>query len=102
MRSRKKTLSELTAGIQKSAENKNYNPAQDIQILNDAYRRMSGREYLTLLDTMAEKYSAEWSTVHAALVAKARTGDVEAIRLYRDSQTAAGSGESGVTIIDDL
>lgn len=48
-----------------------------------------------------EKYAAgEWSAIHAALVEKARTGDVDAIRMYREMQTSTGSSE--VIIVDDL
>ena len=50
---------------------------------------------------MVEKYDAgEWSAIHAALVERARSGDVDAIRMYREMQTSGGSSE--VMIVDDL
>lgn len=50
---------------------------------------------------MAAKYQNEWSAIHAALAEKARAGDLDAIRLYRETMAQAGSGNE-VTIVDDI
>ncbi|MFR1266166.1 MAG: hypothetical protein ACLSCW_01770 [Gemmiger formicilis] len=38
--------------------------------------------------------------IHAALVEKARNGDIEAIKMYREMQSSGGSDE--VVIVDDV
>ena len=72
-----------------------------MKTLQTQYKRLSKREFSQLLDAVAEKYAnGEWSAIHAALVEKARAGDVDAIRMYREMQTSTGSSE--VMIVDDL
>lgn len=101
MRTKNASIRELVADIRKSQEKENYNPAEDLQTLQTQYKRLGKREFAILLDAMAEKYAAgEWSAIHAALVDRARAGDVEAIRMYREMQTSGGSNE--VMIVDDL
>lgn len=54
-----------------------------------------------MLDAMVEKYAAgEYAAIHAALVEKARSGDIEAIKMYREMQSSGGSDE--VVIVDDV
>lgn len=54
-----------------------------------------------MLDAMVEKYAAgEYAAIHAALVEKARNGDIEAIKMYREMQSSGGSDE--VVIVDDV
>lgn len=101
MRSKNTTIRELLADIRTAAQQEQYNPADDLKILQAQYKRLGKREFGLLLDAMAEKYAdGEWSAIHAALVERARTGDVDAIRMYREMQTSGGSGE--VMIVDDL
>lgn len=101
MRTKSTSVRDLVADIRKSQEKENYNPAEDLRTLQTQYKRLGKREFSILLDAMAEKYaSGEWAAIHAALVERARAGDVEAIRMYREMQTSAGSSE--VMIVDDL
>ena len=67
-----------------------------------ARKYSSRKNYLKLLEALKEKYGAgEAAEVHAALVAKARAGDVEAIRLWQQSR-AGGADGSQVVIEDDI
>lgn len=101
MRSKNATIRELLADIRTAAQQEQYNPAEDLKTLQTQYKRLSKREFSQLLDVTAEKYAAgEWSAIHAALVEKARAGDVEAIRMYREMQQSGGSDK--VVIVDDL
>lgn len=101
MRSKNATIRELLADIRTATQQEQYNPEDDLKILQTQYKRLGKREFGLLLDAMAEKYAdGEWSAIHAALVERARTGDVDAIRMYREMQTSGGSSE--VMIVDDL
>lgn len=100
MRSKNALIRELVADIRKSQEKESYNPAEDLKTLQAQYKRLGKREFGLLLDAMVEKYAdGEWSAIHAALVERARSGDVDAIRMYREMQT---NGSSEVMIVDDL
>lgn len=102
MRSKNATIRELLADIRTAAQQEQYNPAEDLKTLQTQYKRLSKREFSQLLDAVAEKYAnGEWSAIHAALVEKARAGDVDAIRMYRDMQ-AGNDGSDKVVIVDDL
>lgn len=101
MRTKNASIRELVADIHKSREKENYNPAKDLQTLQIQYKRLGKREFAILLDAMAEKYAeGEWAAIHAALVERARAGDMDAIRMYREMQASGGSSE--VMIVDDL
>lgn len=101
MRTKNASIRELVADIRKSQEKERYDPAEDLKTLQTQYKRLGKREFGLLLDAMAEKYAAgEWSAIHAALVERARAGDVDAIKMYRETQTSGGSSE--VMIVDDL
>lgn len=101
MRTKNASIRELVADIHKSREKENYNPAEDLQTLQTQYKRLGKREFAILLDAMAEKYAdGEWAAIHAALVERARAGDMDAIRMYREMQASGGSSE--VMIVDDL
>ena len=53
-----------------------------------------------MLDAMVEKYAAgEYAAIHAAVGRKARNGDIEAIKMYREMQSSGGSDE--VVIVDE-
>lgn len=100
MRSKNASIRELVADIRKSREKESYDPAEDLKTLQTQYKRLGKREFALLLDAMVEKYTdGEWSAIHAALVERARSGDVDAIRMYREMQT---NGSSEVMIVDDL
>lgn len=100
MRSKNASIRELVADIRKSREKESYDPAEDLKTLQAQYKRLGKREFGLLLDAMVEKYAdGEWSAIHAALVERARSGDVDAIRMYREMQT---NGSSEVMIVDDL
>lgn len=100
MRNKNASIRELVADIRKSQEKESYNPVEDLKTLQAQYKRLGKREFGLLLDAMVEKYAdGEWSAIHAALVERARSGDVDAIRMYREMQT---NGSSEVMIVDDL
>ena len=101
MKTKEKSLRELLADIQKASELERYDPAADLALLAAQYRKMSRWDFGKLLDGMAAKYQNEWSATHAALAEKARAGDLDAIRLYRETMAQAGSGNE-VTIVDDI
>ena len=86
MKTKEKSLRELLADIQKASELERYDPAADLALLAAQYRKMSRWDFGKLLDGMAEK---------------ARAGDLDAIRLYRETMAQAGSGNE-VTIVDDI
>ena len=98
MKTKEKSLRELLADIQKASELERYDPAADLALLAAPYRKMSRWDFGKLL---AAKYQNEWSAIHAALAEKARAGDLDAIRLYRETMAQAGSGNE-VTIVDDI
>ena len=92
MRTKSGSVRELVAGIRQAAEQEIYNPAEDLKALQTQYK---------LLDAMVEKYAAgEYAAIHAALVQKARSGDIDAIKMYREMQASSGSDE--VVIVDDI
>ena len=100
MRNKNASIRELVADIRKSQEKESHNPAEDLKTLQAQYKRLGKREFGLLLDAKVEKYAdGEWSAIHAALVERARSGDVDAIRMYREMQT---NGSSEVMIVDDL
>lgn len=101
MKTKEKSLRELLADIQKASELERYDPAADLALLAAQYRKLSRWDFGKLLDGMAAKYANEWSAIHAALAEKARAGDLDAIRLYRETMAQAGGGNE-VTIVDDI
>ena len=88
MRTKSGSVRELIAGIRQAAEQEEYN-------------RLGKKDFGLMLDAMVEKYAAgEYAAIHAALVEKARNGDIEAIKMYREMQSSGGSDE--VVIVDDV
>lgn len=103
MRTQKESVSSLLAGIQKAAETHSFNILDDLKTLRKQYTQLSKRDYLALLDTLADKYETEEAgVIHAALVQKCRAGDVEAIKLYREMQQDGLAAGEEVQIIDDI
>ena len=84
MRTKSGSVRELIAGIRQAAEQEEYNPAEDLKTLQTQYKRLGKKDFGLMLDAMVEKYAAgEYAAIHAALVEKARNGDIEAIKMYR-------------------
>ena len=80
MRTKNGSVRELIAGIRQAAEQEEYNPAEDLKTLQTQYKRLGKKDFGLMLDAMVEKYAAgEYAAIHAALVEKARSGDIEAI-----------------------
>lgn len=101
MRTKNGSVRELIAGIRQAAEQEAYNPAEDLKALQMQYKRLGKKDFGLMLDAMAEKYAAgEYAAIHAALVEKARNGDIEAIKMYREMQSSGGSDE--MVIVDDV
>ena len=101
MRTKSNSIRDLVADIREAAEKETRYLRVDLKTLQTQFKRLGKVDFGRLLDAMAEKYAAgEWSAIHAALVDRARAGDVEAIRMYREMQTSGGSNE--VMIVDDL
>ena len=91
MRTKNASIRELVADIRKSQEKESYNPAEDLKTLQTQYKRLGKREFGLLLDAMTEKYAAgEWSAIHAALVERARPGDVDAHGTSRGKPPSGG------------
>ena len=94
MRTKSGSVRELVAGIRQAAE-------QEIKALQTQYKRLGKKDFAIMLDAMVEKYAAgEYAAIHAALVRKARSGDIDAIKMYREMQASSGSDE--VVIVDDI
>ena len=90
MRTKNGSVRELIAGIRQAAEQE-----------ETQYKRLGKKDFALMLDAMVEKYAAgEYAAIHAALVEKARNGDIEAIKMYREMQSSGGSDE--VVIVDDV
>ncbi len=101
MRTKSGSVRELVAGIRQAVEQEIYNPAEDLKALQTQYKRLGKKDFAMMLDTMVEKYAAgEYAAIHAALVQKARSGDIDAIKMYREMQASGGSDE--VVIVDDI
>lgn len=101
MRTKNGSVRELIAGIRQAAEQEAYNPAEDLKALQTQYKRLGKKDFGLMLDAMVEKYATgEYAAIHAALVEKARNGDIEAIKMYREMQSSGGSDE--VVIVDDI
>lgn len=102
MRTKSGSIQGLLEGIEQARQRQEFDIAADLRQLREQYPRQSKQAFLQLLDALIEKYEVEeTAAVHAALVEKARGGDLAAIRLYRESQAEAGS-KGGVVIIDDI
>ena len=101
MRTTSGSVRELVAGIRQAVEQEIYNPAEDLKALQTQYKRLGKKDFAMMLDAMVEKYAAgEYAAIHAALVQKARSGDIDAIKMYREMQASGGSDE--VVIVDDI
>ena len=101
MRTKSGSVRELVAGIRQAVEQEIYNPAEDLKALQTQYKRLGKKDFPMMLDAMVEKYAAgEYAAIHAALVQKARSGDIDAIKMYREMQASGGSDE--VVIVDDI
>lgn len=101
MRTKSGSVRELVAGIRQAVEQEIYNPAEDLKALQTQYKRLGKKDFAIMLDAMVEKYAAgEYAAIHAALVQKARSGDIDAIKMYREMQASGGSDE--VVIVDDI
>ena len=101
MRTKSGSVRELVAGIRQAVEQEIYNPAEDLKALQTPYKRLGKKDFAMMLDAMVEKYAAgEYAAIHAALVQKARSGDIDAIKMYREMQASGGSDE--VVIVDDI
>ena len=85
MRTKSGSVRELIAGIRQAAEQEEYNPAEDLKTLRTQYKRLGKKDFGLMLDAMVEK---------------ARNGDIEAIKMYREMQSSGGSDE--VVIVDDV
>ena len=80
MRTKNGSVRELIAGIRQAAEQEAYNPAEDLKTLQTQYKRLGRKDFGLMLDAMVEKYAVgEYASIYAALVEKARDGDIEAI-----------------------
>lgn len=100
MRTKSGSVRELIAGIRQAAEQEEYNPAEDLKLFK---RSING---------WAKRTSAlcwmQWSKIrcrgicsHPCCIGrKARNGDIEAIKMYREMQSSGGSDE--VVIVDDV
>lgn len=102
VRTRNDAAAALLEQLQKDAEQKTYNIADDLRQLLELARGKSHKDLVRVLEGMVAKYeTGEYATVHAALVERCKAGDVNAMRLYNE-QRAPGVGHEEVRIIDDV
>lgn len=105
MKTPKTSVKELLSSIRKSAQEEIFDPASDLALLVAQFKTLPKREFGLVLDQMEKKYrESEAAAVRAALVAKAKAGDIDAIKMYQEQksqQESDGSG-NGVVIIDDI
>lgn len=103
MRSKTESIAGLLEGIQRAAEQKEFNILQDLQMLQKAYAQASKRDYPQLLAQLIQKYKVdEAAEVHAALLRKCRAGDIEAMRLWAELEKDSQAAGEEVQIIDDI
>ena len=76
-------------------------PPQTWALLAAQYRKMSRWGLWASCWTAWPQSTKTNGRHHAALAEKARAGDLDAIRLYRETMAQAGSGNE-VTIVDDI
>ena len=94
------TSQALLAAAQKT---QNYDVVKDLKMLRDRYTKTSKRDFLALLDELMEKYkTGGFAEIYDMLMRKARSGDMEAIRLWTELQRESGSGAAEVNIVDSL
>lgn len=100
MRTRTETSQAMLAAAQKT---QNYDVVKDLKMLRDRYTKTSKRDFLALLDELMEKYkTGGFAEIYDMLMRKARSGDMEAIRLWTELQRESGSGAAEVNIVDSL
>ncbi|MEG1752473.1 MAG: hypothetical protein RR234_01030 [Christensenella sp.] len=78
---------------------------QEFNIIKDlkALERINFREFKPAIKQMIKKYESDENTlVHAALMKKCAAGDMAAIKMYHELQSAGTGSESEVRIIDDI
>lgn len=103
MRSKTESAEELLRGIETAKQQNEYHFANDLKMLLEAYPKTSKKDYLALIRGLIDKYTAqETATVHAVLMRKCQSGDIDAIRLWMDIQKESGSGAAEVNIVDSI
>lgn len=94
------TSQALLAAAQKT---QNYDVVKDLKMLRDRYTKTSKRDFLALLDGLMDKYkTGGFAEIYDMLMRKARSGDMDAIRLWTELQRESGSGAAEVNIVDSL
>lgn len=99
---KKDSAAQLLSAVKTGSDEHEYNILSDMRLLQEQYPKLSAKDFKRLLSAIVEKYDNEFATVHAALVAKCKSGDVAAIKLYNEQQAETASADETVTIIDDI
>lgn len=102
MPTKENSISGLLDMVKAAQEEQSFNIVADLQELQRQYRKLKASEYKQLLAALIDKYqTGEYATVHAALVARCKAGDTQAIKLYHDMQQSGSAGDE-VTIVDSI
>lgn len=100
VRTRTETSQALLAAVQQT---QNYDIVKDLKMLRDRYTKTSKRDFLALLGGLIEKYkTGGFAEIYDMLMRKARTGDIDAVKMLRDIQAENGADGGEVQIVDDI
>lgn len=103
MRTKTESIQGLLKGIEDAKQQREYDFAKDLKMLLAAYPKTSKRDYLALIRALIEKYTTdETAAVHAALLKKVQSGDMNAIRMWNEMQKEGSAGVAEVTIVDSI
>lgn len=102
-RTQQTSIAALEKAIEEQKNMREFNFVNDLKMLRKQYTCTSKRDYLRLLDLLVEKYSVdETAAVHAALLKKVQSGDMNAIRMWNEMQKEGSAGVAEVTIVDSI
>lgn len=102
-RTQQSSIAALEKAIEEQKRTREFNFINDIKMLRKQYTCTSKRDFLRLLDLLVDKYSVdETAAVHAVLMQKVQSGDMNAIRMWTEMQKENSSGVAEVNIIDSI
>lgn len=102
-RTQKESVEGLLKGIEDAKNMREFDYIKDLKMLLNAYTKTSKRDYLALIRSLIEKYTTdETAAVHAALLKKVQSGDMNAIRMWNEMQKEGSAGVAEVTIVDSI
>lgn len=94
-KSKSEQINRLLDAMQAAQAKQSFDIVADLNGLKDALTYLKVRELKKKIDGLIEKYTVtEAATVHAALIDRCCSGDVNAIRLYNDLQRAEKTNDA--------